>query len=348
MGLEFLREHQGRRLRSTLPPVAFGEEDAAEDDAQEQPDLDLETPRDQWRPIDALRRAGADHLLPIRFIDGCHRGQTVAWVQDADGYPVPVMLAEIGGVCLGGQGSLLRREFDIVERVVTMVVDPFPWHEIETFAVALRAIGLRLLPAEPPEDEAGLKRPSFDFELMRRRTQNRSNYEMQTLEELALHQDPHRPSLVDGRLEPRARGPELRRAAVVGVIKTHREDYLHPQGWRTFYDLAPGQRTPAFLLPSERLPVVSWYLRLTGGDSEGPAWGVVRVEVTEAFFRSLAEPWAYVDALSAWLLELRCRRTDYDRAAISLEPIVQAEESLRALFSPPEQLKWWFYRATGL
>jgi hypothetical protein len=346
MGLEFLREHAGRRLRNTLPPVDFGDE--PDDEGEEQPDLDLESPREQWRPVDTLRRAGADHLLPIRFIDGCHRGQTVAWVQDADGCPVPVMLAEIGGVCMSQHGTLLRRDFDIVERVVTMVVDPFPWHEIETFAVALRGIGLRLLPAEPPEDDLGVKRPSFDFELMRKRTQNRSDYEMATLEELALNQDPHRPSLVDGRLEPRVRGEELRKAAVVGVIKTHRENYLHAQGWRTFYDLAPGQRTPAFRLPSKGLPVVSWYLRLTGGDHDGPAWGVVRVEITETFFQSLTDPWVYLDALSAWLVELRCRRGDYTRATISLEPIVQAEESLRALFTPPDQLKWWFYRATGL
>ena len=99
---------------------------------------------------------------------------------------------------------------------------------------------------------------------------------------------------------------------------------------------------------SKGLPVVSWYLRLVGGNHDGPAWGVVRVEVTETFFHTLPDPIAYLDALSAWVVELRCRRTDYDRAAISLEPIVQAEESLRALFTPPDQLKWWFYRATGL
>ena len=194
----------------------------------------------------------------------------------------------------------------------------------------------------------GQKRPSFDFELMRRRTHNRSNYEMATLEELALNQDRHRPSLIDGVLEPRVRGPELRASPIVGLIKTHRENYLHPHGWRTFYDLTPGQRTPSFLLPSPNLPVVSWYLRLTAGDAEGPTWGVVRVEISQDFFRTLPDPFAYIDALSAWLVELRCRRPDYDRSAISLEPIVQAEESLRALFTPPDQLKWWFYHATGL
>ena len=166
---------------------------------------------------------------------------------------------------------------------------------------------------------------------MRQRTHNKSNYEMEVLEELALHQDPHQPSLVDGRLESRMHSlpPEL---PVVGVIKRHREEYLHDEGWRTFYRLKPGERTPLFRLPGEHLAVMSWYLRLAGSEGDLPDTGIIRVEITEAFFQSLPKPFHYVDALSAWLVEIRCRRQDYDRAAISLEPIVRAEDSLRVLF----------------
>jgi hypothetical protein len=190
---------------------------------------------------------------------------------------------------------------------------------------------------------------SFDFELMRQRTQFRSHYEMEVLEETAIAQDPHAPTLVDGPLGPRAHG--LPRAVpAVGLIKTHREEYLHEHGWRTFYGLRPGQRTPAFGIPAKALPVVSWYLRLGGGetDADYPAWGIVRVEVTETFFRTLPNPFVYVNALSAWLYQVRCRRPDYGRAPISLEPIVRAEESLKSLLSPPEYLKAWFYRHTGI
>lgn len=345
MGLDFLRQYQGRRLRPVLPPLF---DEAEPDDAGEEPaELDLERPPAEWQPIEALRAAGAEHLLPCRFIDGCHRGQTVAWVQDAAGFPVPVMLAEIGGVCVGRHGRTLRREFEIVERVVTMMIDPFPWHEVESFAVALRDLGLRLIPAKLPDDDLGRPGPSFDFSLMRMRTMNRSNYEMQTLEELALAQDPHRPSLVDGGLRHRVHGLPAG-VPVVGLIKTHRERYLHEQGWRTFYALRPGERTPAFRIPNDALPVVSWYLRLTAGDGELPSWGVVRVEITDAFFRTLPDPPAYINALSAWLVELRCRRDGYARAAVSLEPIVHAEESLHALMSPPDYLKAWFYRHTRI
>lgn len=352
MGLEFLQEYGGQRLRFPPHHIDFGgsdEFDSSEDDQDPELKIDcsFEVWSEAWEPIDVLRSAGANHLLPIRFIDGCHSGQTVAWVQAPQGHPVPVMLAEVGGIAMTQAGRQLRREFEIVERVVTMVIQPFPWHQIEAFAVALQALGLRLLPAEPPKDEQDQPIASFDFELMRRRTQTRSHYEMEALEELALHQCPHQPSLIDGRLEPRVHGfaPET---PVVGLIKQHREDYLHEQGWRTFYSLEPGQRTPAFRIDSRNLPVVSWYLRLAAVHGAIPTFGIVRVEITHAFHESLPDPTAYIDALSAWLVEIRCRQANYDRAPISLEPIVRAEESLKSLFSPPDYLKSWFYRQTEL
>ena len=116
MGFDFLHEHNGQRLRY-VPPMT-DDLDWAEEDADEtEVDRSVEMSPSEWQTIDVLGSAGADHLLPCRFIDGCHRGQTVAWVQDIDGHPVPVMLAEIGSVCLGQQDRKLRREFEIVERV---------------------------------------------------------------------------------------------------------------------------------------------------------------------------------------------------------------------------------------
>ena len=56
------------------------------------------------------------------------------------------MLAEIGGVCMDRDGRDLRRSFQVVERVVALAVDPFPWHEVEDFAIALAESGFRLLP----------------------------------------------------------------------------------------------------------------------------------------------------------------------------------------------------------
>ena len=67
------------------------------------------------------------------------------------------------------------------------------------------------------------------------------------------------------------------------MVKTHAQNYLHDQGWRTLLDLRPGQRTPFFKIDRRQtgsesaLPVATWYLKLAGSDL--PNWGVVRVEV---------------------------------------------------------------------
>ena len=64
---------------------------------------------------------------------------------------------------------------------------------------------------------------------------------------MALAADRETPTLCDGRLEPRLRsspGADRFAGLVVGMIKTHSANLLHPQGWRTLLDLKPGQRTP--------------------------------------------------------------------------------------------------------
>jgi hypothetical protein len=190
-------------------------------------------------------------------------------------------------------GRDLRRSFQVIERVVALVIDPFPWHEVEDFALALAAAGLRLLPAGLPKDkERDQWDASYDFEVMRKRAQNRSNYEMEVLEEVALCQDTEVPTVVDGRLEPRINSnKELQKCPIVGVIKQQRKGYLNPAAGGFYYKLQPAERTPAFLIqgpskketipgsppgPTERavafvkdtrkktVPVVSWYLKLDG------------------------------------------------------------------------------------
>jgi hypothetical protein len=352
MGLDFLREHGGRRLRPYPDqPILFMAEGPEGEEAAKV-DLDYERARDEWRPQGVVGAAEAPAELPRRFIDGSHVGHTVTCLFDAEGHPVPVMLAQVGGVCVSAEGGTLRREFAEVERVVSMIIDPFPWHEVESFATALADIGLRLLPASAPlylrEDGSKEPRLSYDFEAMRKQAQDRSNYEMEVLEELALCQRPAVPSLVDGRLEPRLKRTSLQQYPIAGVVKQHREGYLHPHGWRVFYRLEPGERTPAFQLRSEQLPVVSWYLKLDGPRGALPGWGVVRVELPLVHFQQAGEKFDYIDRLSGALFKMRCRQGSYRRGPVSLEPIVRAEESLKALFSPLPSLVQRFYRQTGL
>lgn len=357
--VEFLRRRGARRMRACReqpffptrpeePGGAGGDEDG---EAAGPVDHGLEQAPDDWTPIDVRSALPSDDERPRRFIDGSHVHQTVACVTGPEGHPVPVELAEIGGICMRAEGRRLVREFEVVERVVCMIVDPFPWDEVEDFAAGLADAGLRLLPARPPDgDEDGVPAVCFDFERMRAQTRIASRHAMAALEEVAWARGAtDTPSLVDGRLS-RFHHRGVEQADVVGVIKRQHADYLHDQGWRVLYALEPGQRTPAFVLNIRNLEVVTWYLKLDGADGAMPNWGVVRLEIPKARFDQTGGDYGYLDRLSNATVEMRCRRgiAAYARGPVSLEPIVRAEESLGALFAPLPSLVESFYRTAGL
>lgn len=388
MGLDFLRTHGAHRMRNYDTQLFLLDNGMMQNTELEQVDasidLGYEEPPDEWKPKPCAREFGhsagpADWpFLPTRFIDGKDVGRTVAWLQTREGYPVPVRLSEIGAVVIHNINGELRREFAHVERVVSLMIDPFPWDEVESFAIALREEGFRLLPCNKPYSNDPTKSGySYDFERMRKTTQNRSNDEMSRLERQALSLVRDVPTIIDGRLEPR-RGAFDQGSPVVGLVKTHQYNYLHAHGWQTYYQLRPGQRTPLFKvespnhdkgrdedngmfmtdssdentpekLKSTRLPIVSWYLRLDGERGDLPNWGIVRLEVPLRFFEgTLGKDWEYVDRLSQVICDYRCRDQGYGRAAVSIHPIQRAEESLGALFSEAEMLINRFYRLTNL
>ncbi len=352
MSLGFLRTYSGRRVTgyAPQPPLPTHPTDDDDLDAEEvkrglgyEIDMDSWEPQQvivppKWHPNDWLER-------PIRFIDGKDVGETVASLKAPGGYPVPVRLSEIGGVAVRVVDGVCRREFEIVERVVSMVVNPFPWDQVESFAAALQQHGFRLLPAEPPGGE-----PSYDFEEMRKAAQNRSNTEMGVLEEAALAQDPLTPTVVDGRLEPRQGGLDQMHSPAVGVVKTHMKPYLHALGMQVLYDLKPGERTPLFVLRKQKLQVASWYIRLSPAGTAMPNWGLIRVELPLKWFECLdtSSRKQYVAFLSLTLCEYRCRDSHYARAPVSLHPIVRAEALLGALFTPRNVLTSRFYHLTNL
>lgn len=343
MSLDFLLHHGGRRLRQYIeqPPLESPADGEAEE--EQKVDLDFELPPEDWQP----RSVEADTIdpaaLPQRFIDGCHYGQTATWLSDSFGHPIPVRLAEIGGVCMGAEGRSLRRHFARIERVVCLIIDPFPWHEVERFAESLASINMRLLPALPPliDDERQL---SYDFAIMEQRTYTQTQVEMRILEELALSQESETLSLVDGPLG------RYEHARAIGIIKQHRRNYLglNPKCWQVFYNLEPGQRTPAFRLASQSSPLVSWFLKLQGARGAMPNWGIIRIEISCDHFENQGSDFGYLDRLSNALLHLRCRQSSYARAPVSMEPIVRAEESLKSLLTPPAMLAQQFYHRTGL
>src|SRR3990172_13158027 len=131
MGLDFITYYGGHRLEGENPlPEKWS--DVSEEDGEEREEIDLGIERkssaweiiviekiDDWQP-----RRFTDY--PIRFVDGKDSGQTIAWIRSPEGYPIPVRLSQIGGVVIKLINGELRRESEIVERVVSMPVDFFP------------------------------------------------------------------------------------------------------------------------------------------------------------------------------------------------------------------------------
>ena len=339
---------------------AMGSQPIQQSDPEERAEIrwDCELEPDDWRPVICAEAPIRPDERPSRFVDGCHTGQAVTWLRNpTHGWPVAVFLAEVGGVAMELQGKTLVRRFFGLERVVSFVVDAFPWDEVESFAAAisnLRDFPLRLLPARRP-DPADVN--LFDYEVMRSQAEVRTIREMTTWESVALNADRDAPTLLDGPLASRDLATTQNRTGLlIAVIKTHNRNYLHDQGWRTLLDLPRAQRTPFFKIdpPAGRrragVAVATWYLKLA--DSDAPNAGIVRVEVPWAQF---VDRWpttgaqsGFVGRLSRWLIDARCRQQSYARMPISLEPIVRAEESLKSLFTPFNLLRNRFLRHAGL
>lgn len=344
MGFDFLKLHGAQRVRITNPlPMLLTDGMAQILVPQESKELGYEQEPEKWKAIDI---AGcippADWpWRPQRFIDGKDLGRTVAWLQTRHGHPIPVRLAELGAVVMHNQHGQLRRGYEVVERVISLIVHPFGWEDVESFAIALQEQGFRLLPCQPEE-------LSFSFEEMRRATQHTTQNEMQALEKQALGMDSRTPTIVDGRLDPRSGSFDQHTDPVVGLIKTHAHTYLHSRGLQLLWELQPGERTPAFRIEG-KMGLISWYVRLSGQQGEMPDWGVVRLEIAHHFFKDvIQEDLTYLDYLSHLVYTYRCRDTSYSRAPISIYPIQRAEESLGALLSSTETLVQRFYRLTDL
>jgi hypothetical protein len=328
MSLEFFLRHGGRRIAAypSRPAPEPGEPSGAATNGTPAVDLTVEVARpDRWQAIAPLAEPGWSAAgwpeRPVRFVDGKDVGDTVGWVRHPNGPPLPVRLSTVGGVAVRVADGACHREQARVERVVTMVTEPFADAEVAW----------------------------WDMETMRNVVAGRSRNHMSTLEGAMIAGGGEEPTIVDGPLY-RVSGGLHADALVAGVIKTHHQRYLHDQGMRVLYDLPCGWRTPLFAMSTTHLDVISWYLRLSGTPETMPSWGIVRVELPARWFmaRARTEALAYVERLSRFLVAYRCRDSGYARASVSLHPIVRAEELLGALFPPLSLLMQRFCRLTGL
>jgi hypothetical protein len=291
---------------------------------------------------------------PVCFIDGSIYSQPVLCLRAPEGWPIPNLVAEVGAVALRLEGRRFTRVFAAIDRLLCFVADPFPWDEVERFAVAIQnnpRLEARLVLGNMPREGN-----PFDYEVMRQQAYHRCEQDMLNAERLAMNVDPDVPTLVDGKLAGRiGKQAAAKRPLLVGIVKRTPPD-LHPEGWRTLLTLRPGQRTPVFKLTGMSgtteadMPTASWFLKLAGGPSLAPNWGFVRVDIPWVQFapRPDHDRFAFVGRLSRWLMDARCRAESYARMPVSLDPIVRAEESLKPLFSPLPVLVNRLYRQAGL
>jgi hypothetical protein len=337
-------------VQPNLPP----EED--ETDAKETVDLSVEVAPEAWKPLIVPEAPARDREFPTRFIDGSQAGQPVLCVRSPLGWPIPLVMSEVGAVALKSVGRGFEREFVAVERVLSFVADPFPWEEVEAFAECLvnkPELKLRVLPANRPKEEHS----PFDYEVMRMQARARAHQEMTVLERLALAVDSKAPTLVDGPLNRLMGAPGADCGLRVGVVKSQQANHLHDDGRGALLTLKPGQRTPIFRFEGIRgdhggMPVASWFLKLAGGPRLAPNWGYVRVEVPWGQFLERVnitqKEFGFVNRLSRWLIDARCRTESYARMPVSLDPIVRAEDALKPLFTPTQVLVNRLYRSAGL
>lgn len=253
-------------------------------------DLNIEIAANDWaaRIVGEAPAKGDEH--PIRFIDGSLKALPVLCLRSPQGWPIPLLVSELGAVAVRLHGCCFVREFVALDRVLSFVADPFPWAEVEALAVAVSNdpdLSARLISANRPRTEHS----PFDYEVMRMQAYHRCEQDMLNAERLALAADPTSPTLVDGKLAGRiGSAAAAKRPLLVGIVK-RTTPALHPEGWRTLLGLRPGQRTPVFKLTGiardkgtgkERqadMPTASWFVKLMGGPRIAPNWGYVRVDV---------------------------------------------------------------------
>jgi hypothetical protein len=351
----FFRTYQAAAVGDTpLQPILPGLDDGETSEGTDTVELDVEVPAGEWaaKVVGESPAKSGEH--PLRFIDGSRSALPVLCLRSPQGWPIPLLVSEVGAVALRLDGRSFVREFVTVERVISFVAEPFPWAEVEAFAAAVvndTDLSCRLVPANrPPEGHN-----PFDYEVMRSQASHRCEQEMLNAERLALAADPTVPTLVDGKLAGRIGSKAAAgRPLLVGVVKRLAAE-LHPEGWRTLLGLRPGQRTPVFKLSGMSggkeadMPTASWFLKLAGGPRLAPNWGFVRVDVPWVqFAEHFGSDFSFVGRLSRWLIDARCRQESYGRMPVSLEPIVRAEESLKPLFTPLPILSTRLYRQSGL
>lgn len=297
--------------------------DASEGATAQGMDVGYERAPAAWTPIAATEPAGE---MPRRFLDGTIVSR-LAGSLNVGGRLRPLVAATYAAVALRlDQRLLTRGSHTVVRSAVAVYNDDIEPAVLLHARETLQACGVELL-------ERAMDSGPRHFDALRLSTRNRAMDAMEFAERDVLLADRETPTLIDGLLERRLVGVPDRRIPVTGLVKQQVAIYLPESLQEMLYTLQPGQRTPAFVMTIDNVPLVNLYLRLANAVGGSPSGGVVRVTTPYEYLESMpsAARWAHLSALAGYLYRLRCRDVAYERAAISIEPVVRVEEHLRAI-----------------
>jgi hypothetical protein len=231
-------------------------------------DVNTEIPADQWRPI--YPDPGQPRPPALLFVDGVRRIEARVWIDDdtQDGSPGTEASAALCASYAAGVVCCCNQQAHVAK--------------VETrrglFTVASHATNIITWAGEYTAHRTAVNATVPLSVVLSQALQRRlGEVEVQTAIAARAAMPEHGvPSgddllVVDGPLRGRQHLPRT-----LGYIKSHRATYLPPDLNALVGTLAPGQRTPVFLMGTS-WDRHSWYLRLPG--ASGTPWaGIVRIE----------------------------------------------------------------------
>jgi hypothetical protein len=274
---------------------------------------DIELAAGDWQPLDPPLGVQADSVL---FIDGVRRVEARVWLDDGAG-------GVHAGICASFAAGAAR--CDGTARIGAVIVDRglfTSFGQAESVTTKAGEFPARLAAGEGTE--------ALSLAL-----QERMGQAEVTAAEAACAEASADLVVIDGPLRGRQ---HLKHA--VGYVKTHHVAYLPTELHALVGGLAPGQRSPLFVLGTS-WSRLAWYLRLPGR-TEIPWSGVVRCECSPDLPLQAAKELA--DRVSGTLPRFASEAHKEPRAPQNLYPIAGLERELRRRMGDPQVL----YRALRL
>jgi len=281
-------------------------------DSSAELDLDVELPRDSWRPL-----APPPGLAPppvVLLVDGVRRVDAYLSALDEAGeqYPAVAMSYAAGVV----RCDLARGQAEVTHWALRRGL----------FTPAPGATGLGTGPAcYPPHAANG----SQHEKLVHAAQGAMLALEATVAEQARLSTMDDDLLVTDGPLRGRHQLPRA-----LGYVKTHDTRYLPPALARVVTACRARERSPVFLL-GPRWPHYSWYLRLPGPVG-APGTGIVRVQCSPELSRDAAV--ALADRSAVTLPRFASSPYKDPRAPQNLIPIAGLERRLRNLLGDPKLL----------